>query len=241
MAVLACSVPARLRAGPPYLTDDPEPVGLNHWEIYAFSLGMSAPGNTAGLGPAVEVNYGAFPGVHLHAMAPLAYNDTDNVARTGFGDFELGAKIRIAEEDKEGWLPEAAIYPTIDTPTGNPARGLGTGHSQIFLPLWLQRTHGPWAFDAGGGVWINPGAGNRNYYLTGFLVTRQMTPRFTLGGEIFHQSAAATGLPDITGFNLGAAYDLSDHWHLLASAGRGLADADRRDRFTYYLGVQNTF
>ena len=46
-------------AGPPFITDDPEPVDLGNWEVYGFSAGASGHGDTAGLGPSVEVNYGA--------------------------------------------------------------------------------------------------------------------------------------------------------------------------------------
>jgi hypothetical protein len=31
-------------AGPPFITDDPEPVDHLHWEIYTFSQGMRATG-----------------------------------------------------------------------------------------------------------------------------------------------------------------------------------------------------
>jgi hypothetical protein len=50
-------------AGPPFITDDPEPVDLDHWEVYAFSAGANGRGDTTGLGPSMEVNYGAAPGL----------------------------------------------------------------------------------------------------------------------------------------------------------------------------------
>ncbi len=28
-------------AGPPFITDDPEPVDLGHWEVYGFSAGAT--------------------------------------------------------------------------------------------------------------------------------------------------------------------------------------------------------
>ncbi len=40
MAVLLALYPAlKSQAGPPFLTDDPEPVELNHWEVYLFGQG----------------------------------------------------------------------------------------------------------------------------------------------------------------------------------------------------------
>jgi hypothetical protein len=41
-------------------------------------------------------------------------------------------------------------------PTGNAERGLGTGHTHGFMPLWLQKSFGKW-LTYGGGYWINPG------------------------------------------------------------------------------------
>ena len=37
LVLASAAVPAR--AGPPYLTDDPDPTDLGHWEIYAFTTG----------------------------------------------------------------------------------------------------------------------------------------------------------------------------------------------------------
>jgi hypothetical protein len=35
-------------AGPPYVTDDPEPTDYQHFEIYTFNLGTAARGGTNG-------------------------------------------------------------------------------------------------------------------------------------------------------------------------------------------------
>ena len=48
-------------AGPPYITDDPEPVEYRHWEIYLASLFFKQPDAWTGTGPHLEVNYGPIP------------------------------------------------------------------------------------------------------------------------------------------------------------------------------------
>jgi hypothetical protein len=59
-------------AGPPFITDDPEPVDLGHWEVYAFSAGAAGPGDASGVGPSVEVNYGgAEPAAPFHRQHRL--------------------------------------------------------------------------------------------------------------------------------------------------------------------------
>jgi hypothetical protein len=61
-------------AGPPYRTDDPEPVDLNHWEFYTFTSGTHRIGDTSGVGPAFEFNYGLIPNGQLHIVAPTAFD-----------------------------------------------------------------------------------------------------------------------------------------------------------------------
>jgi hypothetical protein len=52
-------------AGPPYLTDDPEPVELGHWEFHLASQWTATRHAAQGTSPHVEVNYGALPQLQL--------------------------------------------------------------------------------------------------------------------------------------------------------------------------------
>ena len=229
-------------AGPPFLTDDPEPVDYQHWEIYGFSTENAVQGDTRGILPGVEVNYGAAPNLQLHVIAPIAFNaQAGDGFQYGLGDIELGTKYRFIEQDKDGWVPDIGIFPLVEAPTGNARLGLGAGHTQIFMPVWLQKDDGDWTTYGGGGYWINPGAGNRNYFFVGWLLQRQVTKQLAIGAEVFHQTAATEPGRDSTGFNIGAIYDFNDHYHLLLSAGEGLRNARTNDQFSYYFGIQNTF
>ena len=225
----------RAVAGPPYLTDDPEPVDLGHWEIIGFSMGTTVRGDTAGALPAVEINYGGLPGVQLHVKLPVAFNSQEVTGtQFGYGDGEFGAKIRFINSGEDDWWPQVAIYPAIDVPTGNGGRGLGTGTTHAFLPLWVQKDFGKWTTYGGGGYGINPGVGNRDYWFFGWQVQRQIADDLALGVEVFHQTASTTGEPgDVgfplgtqvtTGFNIGGTYDFSDTYHLLFSAGAWVAE-----------------
>src|SRR5512140_847922 len=60
-------------AGPPYVTDDPEPVEYRHWEIYLASLLARDAGAWSGTAPHVEVNYGAAPNLQLHTILPMSF------------------------------------------------------------------------------------------------------------------------------------------------------------------------
>ena len=78
-------------AGPPYNTDDPEPVEYRHWEFYLASQTVHDRDGWTGTAPHFEVNYGVVPNVQLHVIAPLAYSvPDDGRSAYGFGDTELG-------------------------------------------------------------------------------------------------------------------------------------------------------
>jgi hypothetical protein len=42
-------IPGAANAGPPYRTDDPEPVDYKHWEFYTFTSGTHVNGGTSGV------------------------------------------------------------------------------------------------------------------------------------------------------------------------------------------------
>jgi hypothetical protein len=164
----------------------------------------------------------------------------------GFGDTELGVKYRFITADDDDWWPQVATFPAVELPSGNAGRGLGAGQTQAFLPVWAQKNFGKWTTDGGGGYWINPGPGNKDYWFAGWLIQRQITEDFALGVEVFHQTAAMVGRKASSGFNAGGVYDLTEHDHLLFSAGQGglqyaVNGAAAQNPFTYYVGFQWTF
>ena len=260
IALLFALAAARSGAqGPPYQTDDPVPVDLHHYEFYIFGGVDGTPVELDSTGPAFEFNWGALPRVQLHAILPWGVAAPLNhpvYAPSGAGpdefgltDMELGAKIAFIKESKH--FPQIGSFTMFEMPTGNSTNGLGVGKVSYKLPIWVQKNFGKWSTYGGGGYWINPGPGNRNYWFLGWQVQRQVTSNLTLGGELFHQTASTTGEPGsvgfplgtqvTTGFNLGGTYDFSDNYHLLFSAGRGIQNADTSNRFAYYLGFQWTF
>ncbi len=235
----------RAAAGPPFFTDDPEPVEKGHGEFYIASQNAWTRDGWSGTLPHFEFNYGPVQDVQLHLIAPLVFDRRDDtqLMHYGYGDTELGIKWRpIHENALFDGSPQIGTFPIFELPTGNENRGLGNGRAQFFLPLWLQRSWGgenrKWTTYGGGGYWINPGEGNRDYWFTGVVLQKQVADHLTLGGEMFHTTPSADGGSNRTGFNLGGAYDFSEHWHLLFSAGR---DFQGLNQLTTYLGIQLTF
>jgi hypothetical protein len=144
MVVLGVACTAAV-AGPPFLTDDPEPVDLHHVEINAIAQQTRAATGRAG-SVSGEVNVGCAAETQCHVAVPVAFNLSDvGPARAGLGDAELGVKYRFLNRPGDGW--SAAVYPTLVLPTGDASRGLGNGRVQLLLPLWVQRSSGPWSWE----------------------------------------------------------------------------------------------
>ena len=250
IAILAATMfllPRAGNAGPPFITDDPVPVEYGHWEITAFSAGAHTPADSSGLGPSMEVNYGALPGVQLHILGGLGFNaQSGHNLQFGPSDTEIGAKIRLLDTSEDDWWPQVAVYPLAELPSGNAAHGLGAGYLQTYLPVWLQKDFGRWTIYGGGGYWNNPGPGNRDYWFSGVVLQRQITDDFALGAEVFHQTSPMVGRTSSFGFNLGMTYDINEHYHLLASAGQGgilyaINAQSTREPVTYYIGLLWSF
>jgi hypothetical protein len=228
--------PRSAHAGPPYQTDDPEPVEYRHWELYLATQRAVTSDGAIGTAPHVEINYGAAPNLQLHLIAPLAYSrPSGSPAEYGLGDVELGAKFRFVQEGKR--IPMIGTFPLLELPAGDEAKGLGTGHPHVFIPLWLQKGLGRWLTYGGGGYWLNPGAGNRNFWYVGWLLQRQLSKHTALGTEVFHTTADHVGGGGNLQFNVGLVLDPASHHHLLFSAGRGLTG---ESRFQGYFAYQVT-
>ena len=84
----AVFLPVSATAGPPFRTDDPEPVDYKHWEFYSFSTGTRISGDTSGILPGFEFNYGLIPNGQLHIVAVTAFdrpagNPIHSILRSG--------------------------------------------------------------------------------------------------------------------------------------------------------------
>ncbi len=105
-------------------------------------------------------------------------------------------------------------------PTGSEARGLGEGAATVLLPIWLQKTVGPWTTYGGGGYRIRTAAADADRWFFGWQVQRRMGP-VALGVELYRETESARTLAGANGFSVGAVVDMSDVHHLLLSFGTG--------------------
>jgi hypothetical protein len=220
--ILMLGVASPLAAGPPFLTDDPAPVEFRHWEAYIFATHDVARDATQVEGPGFELNIGAAPNLQLHLVTPFA---TASVAggptMHGLGDVEIGVKYRLVEEG-EHW-PQVGVFPMLELPTGNANRGLGNGQLWARLPLWLQKSWGPWTTYGGGGCALNRAADARDYLFAGWLVQRDLSAKLTMGGELYTHGADTREGGGTAIFNAGGYYNFRPDFSLLFSLGHSLA------------------
>lgn len=225
--VIALCAPQTAIAGPPFLTDDPEPTETGHWEIYAPL--MEAGGRGAGFegSAGAELNYGAAPDLQLTLGLPAAYVHDRAGWRRGAGDVELSAKYRLYHDQAQGL--SIAAFPGITLPTGT--NGMSAGKVTALLPIWVQKDFGAWSVFGGGGFAINPGAGNRNYWTGGLAVTRSFGESLLIGVEADRQGAATVGGNGSTQLGCGAIVRIGKSLRLLASGGPSFDDAGGKAGF----------
>jgi hypothetical protein len=234
MLVLGASCAAAV-AGPPFLTDDPEPVERYHSEVNMIGQQTRTVTGRAG-SISGEVNVGCAAETQCHVALPLAFDHaTGSSLQVGFGDVELGVKYRFIDRPDEGWT--AAVYPTVVLPTGDAGRALGKGRTQFLLPLWVQRTSGAWSWDAGIARTINRAPDARDSWFVGLLAQRSFRERLSVGAELFRRTSTAAGEPSAAGFNIGSIIGIAQKQNLLVSAGRGLTHVET-NRYSMFLAYQ---
>jgi len=199
-------------AGPPFLTDDPQPTELRHWEIYNFVSGERSDGQSSYAG-GLDLNYGAIRDVQLTLVLPLEKAPGEPVHG---GDVEMAAKFKLLHQGQR--LPlDVTFFPRVFLPTGR-----GSQHAQLLLPIWVEHDEGPWQVFGGGGYTINPGVGNRDFWQQGVAVNRLIGRGLQLGIEYFGQPAGAVGDRSSHLVNVGLSTHLGGPFSLIGSFGQGL-------------------
>jgi hypothetical protein len=224
-------------AGPPFITDDPEPVEYKHWEVYLAAQYTHDRDQDSSTLPHLEINYGVIPDTQIHLIAPLQYVKQEGTSsQYGYGDTELGVKLRFIKE--KDYIPQVGIFPLIELPTGDADKGLGNGRTQYFLPIWLQKSWGPWTTYGGGGYWINPGEGKKDWWQFGWQIQREINKTLTLGTELYYKTASTQDINDTKGYSVGVIINITENHHILFSAGQ---DINGPNYLSSYIAYQFTF
>ncbi len=233
--ILCCILLATARfsyAGPPFNTDDPEPVMFRHWEYYISSINSYQAGVWSGTSPHFETNYGVVPNVQIHLLLPMNYDyPVKERADFGYADTEFGVKFRFIEETDN--FPQIGTFPLIEIPTVKNDL-FSDGRTKIFIPVWIQKSWGKLTTYGGAGYWINSGPGNKNWIFSGWEVQYEFSPLIMLGTEFYYHSASSDESSSETGFNIGGSINPSEKFHIIFSLGHSLTN---QSTFNSYFGL----
>jgi hypothetical protein len=220
-------------AGPPYLTDDPQPTGEGHYENYFFMEGAAARDGSDG-SAGIDFNYGAANDLQLTAVLPIGWSrPSGGPSVRGFGNIELAAKYKFLHQQGSG--VDVAFFPRLFLPAGD--AGVGERRASLLLPLWLQHTWDGWSAFGGGGCEIHRGGGARDFCQLGLALTKQALRDLQIGVELYHQTPDTDGARVSTDLNVGVSYDLDSHLHVMASIGTGLQNRAQTDRTIWYAAL----
>jgi outer membrane putative beta-barrel porin/alpha-amylase len=208
------------QAGPPFVTDDPEPPPPGGWEINVPFILERTPGTTDMDAPLFDLNYG-LPDIQLKLEVPIKIVHEDSAGTAaGAGDLVLGVKWRFLNNERTQL--QLGTYPQLVAPTGDRARGLGQGQPAYLLPIVAQKNWAKWTLYGNVGYWWQNGADTRNYFYAGAVLEREINERLTLGVELFGNSPKERGGRSDIAFNFGGSWKLSTHLNLLFTAGRDI-------------------
>src|SRR5580698_10574034 len=225
LALVAAASPAF--AGPPYITDDPEPTETGHWENYLYTESAHVAGGINTPAAGIELNYGAFEDTQLTMSVPLTPNPGPLGMGVVWAPLGGGIKYRFIEEDDDGWRPQVAFFPSVDIPVGPANRGAPV--TELF-PIWAQKSFGPWQMFGGGGYTNNPGPGNRDFANYGIALQNQVTKELALGVEFFGAEKDSVDSHPTSAIGIAALYDFSDLWHVVGSVNTGVSNAHEADQ-----------
>lgn len=179
LAVILLTEP--VRAGPPFVSDDPEPTPYGHFEIYTFNNGTNTRDGTTGE-TGIDFNYGAAPDLQLTATLPAGFAQGSG-GGTDFGpsNIELAAKYRFLHRDAFGL--DVAVFPRLFLPSGS--KTTGDKQASLLLPVWVEKDwKGGWSAFGGGGC-VFSAIRAADFCLTGAVLTYQLMPKLQIGAELF--------------------------------------------------------
>ncbi len=222
LVICACGRPAS--AGPPFVTNDPDPPEVGQFEInLPFTLERASDGSRSGQFLTLDLNYGADPNTQISVEVPFAYaRAAGGPTSAGAGDLLLEYKRRLGTEAGKGYF---GINPQLLLPSGSESRGLGAGRVTAQLPLLYQKRWGETVFYTDLRYHLRRGENGKSYWYLGGAIERQVSPRLKIGAELFGLTPKEDGGKRNALFNVGFKYAINRGNVLMISAGRSLRGA----------------
>ncbi len=240
VAALVCAATA-LRAGPPFLTGDPDIVDHKRLEFIPGWTSESRPGERVTELPTFEFNYGLAPNVELSYEAAWLSVREDGAPRvSGYSNSIVGLKWRFLEAEKDGIA--VALKPEFEF--RNPGsssvhKGLAEDENAFELQLRAEKEVGGFALGAAVGRAFP--SKSDGAWVFGAIVKKEVIKGCKLGLEL-HGEAASSFSRSAVLLNAGAKFEVSEHAEFLVGIGRELHNHDEpRVTLRTYLGWQQTF
>ena len=163
----------------PLLTEDTPTQGAGKWELELGNTWSRHAGvHTFEFGP--QLSYGLLETLDLIArptLLDIRVNDGDTMRARGVGDTTLDVKWRFLEAG----AASVALLAGVAVPTGNVARGLGTGNATAHGLVAATYVAAPLAFHANVGYAQNRAESERrNLYHASAAAVWSLSPRFRL-------------------------------------------------------------
>lgn len=234
-AVLVAMFTLPCWAGPPFITNDPDPPDPGQFEIITSMADFQAYRNNTQFGSllGVEVNYGADPLTQLTVAVPSGFSrGPGSDMQLGIGDLVLEYKHRFGVDADKGYF---GVNPQVTFASGGQ---LGAGRMTADVPVLYQKQFGKtvvytdlryrWHASNNGG----------SYVFWGAVAERELNDKWTLGGELYalSRNQLYNGAPvrAYQGYNLGLRYKLNAHATLIFAAGNSFSGDPA---LTLYAGI----
>jgi hypothetical protein len=157
----------------------------------------------------------------------LLTNETGDLRTTGFGNVQLGAKLRLWADP--GGAPVLSILPGVTLPTADANRGLGSGDVDTYIAALTgtdigHRGHIDINYGIGS-IGAGQGGGHFAQHLASASLSAAVTSRWNPYVEVFWFSKTeADGSPE-TSMDTGLIYELRSHFALDGGVQFGVAGA----------------
>ena len=214
-----------VRAGSPFLTDDPGFVPKG-WEFkYAGAVEDNRFANVI-TAPVLDINYTVRE--HLKWNLTLAgkrLTPTGGHSEYGLADTDFKFKWRFRDESPGGVA--ISVAPDVTLPTASRDRGLGDGAWRFKIPFQFGKSFGKlntfaeagyqWAFDSSASDQLLYGLGGAYAF----------SDHLTAGAELFGSAPAQNTSEYSLLANVGVIWTFNPRWQLQGSFGRTLRDLER--------------
>jgi len=238
LAAVSCA--AKVFAGPPLITDDPDTPGPNNWEIETAIISQYVNHQWQLQTPFLDNNYGV--GDHIELTYDIGWNEVipeNSGALSGLGDSLFGAKWRFLDQDKSGL--DVSVYPQVqfNNPTSSARRGIVTRGTSVLVPFEIGHKWGPLdVYTEPGFAWNQRG---QNQGFWGIAAEYELTEKFTLMGELHYDFVGTFDQNELL-FNIGFSQTLTKHIALIGSVGRAIFGPSAIiPNYMSYLGLDITF